>query len=104
VAEEYFARTLTAVTGVPYATGDLFKTGERVWNLERLYNNREGFTRQNDCLPPRLLNEPVSAGPSEGWVSKLEPMLEEYYRARGWDQNGVPSSKKLADLGLADLL
>ncbi len=104
VAEEYFARTLTAVTGVSYATGDLIKTGERVWNLERLYNNREGFTRKNDCLPPRLLNEAVTDGPSKGWVNKLEPMLEEYYRARGWDQNGVPTPKKLADLSLADFI
>ncbi len=103
VAEEYFARVLTAVTGIPYATGDLIKTGERVWNLERLYNNREGFTRQDDTLPPRLLNEPVLEGPSKGWVNKLEPMLEEYYRARGWDKNGVPGPKKLADLSLADL-
>ena len=104
VAEEYFARTLTAVTGVPFATGDLIKAGERVYNLERLYNNREGFTRQDDCLPPRMLTEPIPDGPSAGWVSKLDPMLEEYYRARGWDGNGVPKPSKLADLDLADLL
>lgn len=103
VAEEYFARTLTAVTGVPYATGDLIRVGERVYTLERMYNNREGFTRKNDCLPPRLLNEPVADGPSRGWVNKLEPMLEEYYRARGWDQNGVPRQAKLEQLELADL-
>ena len=103
VAEEYFARTLTAVTGVKYTTGDLIKVGERVWNLERLYNLREGFTRADDTLPPRLLNEAVVDGPSKGWVSKLEPMLSEYYRARGWDLNGVPRPQKLADLELADL-
>jgi len=104
VAEEYFARTLTAVTGVQYATGDLIRLGERVWNLERLYNNREGFTREDDCLPPRLLEEPVVAGPSQGWVSKLPPMLDEYYRARNWDQNGVPRPAKLAELELDDLV
>lgn len=104
VAEEYFARTLTAVTGVQYATGDLIKVGERVYNLERLYNNREGFTRKDDGLPPRMLTEAVAEGPSAGWVSKLEPMLEEYYRARGWDANGVPKPSKLADLELADLV
>ncbi len=80
VADEYFARALTAVTGVQYATGDLIKVGERMWNLERLYNLREGFTRADDTLPPRLLNEAVADGPSKGWVSKLEPMLNEYYR------------------------
>lgn len=104
VAEEYFARTLTAVTGVSFATGDLIRVGERVWNLERLYNIREGFSRLDDTLPPRLLNEPVSEGPSKGWVNRLEPMLEEYYRARGWDQNGMPKKSRLVELELADLV
>jgi aldehyde:ferredoxin oxidoreductase len=104
VSEEYFARTLSAVTGVKYATGDLIKAGERIWNLERLYNLREGFARADDTLPPRLLNDAVADGPSKGWVSKLEPMLDEYYRARGWDQNGAPKPRKLADLELADLM
>jgi len=104
VAEEYFARTLTAVTGIPYATGDLIRVGERVWNLERLYNLRAGFTRADDTLPPRMLNEPVTAGPSKGWVNKLEPMLKEYYRSRGWDENGVPKTAKLKELQLDDLM
>jgi aldehyde:ferredoxin oxidoreductase len=104
VADEYFARTLTAVTGVPYATGELIRVGERIWNLERLYNLREGFTAADDTLPPRLLNEPVGAGPSKGWVSKLEPMLVEYYRSRGWDAQGVPNPAKLEELGLAKLM
>jgi aldehyde:ferredoxin oxidoreductase len=104
VGEEYFARTLSAVTGIPYATGDLTKAGERIYNLERLYNTREGFGRAEDTLPERLLSEPVPEGPSKGWVNKLEPMLKEYYRARGWDENGVPKKAKLADLGLAELV
>ena len=104
VADEYFARTLSAVTGVPYATGELIRVGERIWNLERLYNLREGFTAADDTLPPRLLNEPVGAGPSKGWVSKLEPMLREYYRSRGWDAQGVPGPAKLAELGLTKLM
>ena len=103
VAEEYFARVLTAVTGVPYSTGDLIKIGERIWNLERLYNLREGFTRADDTLPPRLLSESVPEGPSKGWVVHLEPMLQEYYRTRGWDENGVPQKQKLDELGLKDL-
>lgn len=103
VADEYFARVLTALTGVKYPHGELIRTGERIWNLERLYNLREGFTRADDTLPPRLFNEPAN-GASEGWVSHLEPMLAEYYRARGWDENGVPKPKKLEELGLADLM
>lgn len=103
VGDEYFARTLSAVTGIKYATGDLIRTGERIYNLERLYNLREGFTRADDTLPKRLLEEPVVDGPSKGWVSQLEPMLKEYYRTRGWDEFGVPKPAKLKDLSLADL-
>jgi aldehyde:ferredoxin oxidoreductase len=104
VAEEYFARTLTAVTGIRYATGDLIRVGERVWTLEKLYNLREGFTKADDTLPQRILFEPVPEGPSKGWVNHLEPMLKEYYRARGWDENGVPKPAKLEDLGLANIM
>jgi aldehyde:ferredoxin oxidoreductase len=103
VADEYFARTLSAVTGISYATGDMIKAGERVWNLERLYNIREGFTNKDDSLPPRLLTEAPLDGPSKGWVSHLAPMLKEYYRTRGWDENGVPTPKKLAELELSNI-
>jgi aldehyde:ferredoxin oxidoreductase len=64
---------------------------------------REGFTAADDTLPPRLLNDAVQEGPSKGWVSKLEPMLQEYYRVRGWDARGVPKPSKLKELGLGDL-
>jgi len=104
VADEYFARVLSAVTGVKYSTGEMIKVGERVWNLERLYNLREGFTNREDTLPPRLLTEAPTEGPSKGWVSQLEPMLKEYYRTRGWDENGAPKKQKLEDLGLANLM
>ncbi len=102
VADEYFARALTALTGVEYPTGELIRTGERIWNLERLYNLREGFTREDDTLPTRLLNEPATGG-SAGEVCHLEAMLEEYYRGRGWDPYGVPTAAKLQALGLAEL-
>jgi aldehyde:ferredoxin oxidoreductase len=104
VAEEYFARALTAVTGLTFATGDLIRVGERVWNLERLYNLREGFSAADDTLPPRLVEQAVAEGPSQGWVSHLEPMLAEYYRARGWDNDGVPTQSKLDELGLLKLV
>ena len=104
VADEYFARVLTAVTGIQNPTNDLIKTGERVGNMESLYNLREGFTNLDDTLPARLLNDAPTDGPSRGWVSQLDPMLKEYYRSRGWDTNGVPTPKKLADLGLATFI
>ena len=102
VAEEYLARALSSLTGVHYPTGELIRAGERIWNMERLYNLREGFTRADDTLPRRLLEEPAT-GASAGQVSRLEPMLEEYYRGRGWDANGVPKAAKLEELGLAEL-
>ena len=102
VAEEYFARVLSAVTGVLYTTGDLIKIGERIWNLEKLYNLREGFTKSDDTLPARLLGEAVPDGPSKGWVVHLEPMLREYYRTRGWDENGVPTVQKLKELEISN--
>ncbi len=104
VAEEYFARMLSAVTGITYSADDLMRVGERVWNLERLYNLREGFTREDDTLPPRLLSEPVAEGPSAGFTVKLEPMLREYYEFRGWDVNGVPRPARLRELELDSLM
>ena len=104
VAEEFFARTLTAVTGVPFTGDDLQQVGERVWNLERLYNLREGFTRADDTLPDRMLKEAVKEGPSAGFTVQLEPMLEEYYQFRGWDSQGVPRPAKLKQLSLDELV
>ncbi|HWI54247.1 MAG TPA: aldehyde ferredoxin oxidoreductase family protein [Desulfobacteria bacterium] len=100
VSEEYFARLLSAVTGSQYQPQDLHVMGERIWNLERLYNLREGFTVSDDTLPERLLKEPVKKGPSGGHVVNLSTMLTDYYRFRGWDSLGVPVSRKLAELGL----
>jgi aldehyde:ferredoxin oxidoreductase len=100
VAEEFFARTLSAVTGMHFTADDLMKVGERVWNLERLYNLREGFTSADDTLPDRLLHEPVAEGPSKGFTAKLPPMLEEYYQFRGWDKDGIPNPDKLRELSL----
>jgi len=100
VGEEFFARTLSAVTGENFSADDLMMIGERVWTLERLYNIREGFSKADDSLPDRLLNEPISAGPSEGFTVKLAPMLEEYYAFRGWDNYGVPKPEKLKELSL----
>ena len=97
---EFFARTLSAVTGELFTEEDLMKVGERVWTLERLYNLREGFSKEDDTLPDRLLNEPVREGPSEGFTVKLAPMLEEYYAFRDWDKNGVPRPDKLQELSL----
>ena len=100
IGDEFFARLLSAVTGVPYKVQDMLMAGERIWNLERLYNLRAGFTRVDDTLPPRFLNTPLEKGGTRGQVVHLDEMLEEYYRFRGWTQQGVPTAAKLQALGL----
>ncbi len=74
--------------------------GERIWNMERLFNNAAGFTAKDDDLPIRLKTEPAKTGPAKGLVSGLDKMKPEYYKARGWDDKGVPSKATLARLGL----
>jgi aldehyde:ferredoxin oxidoreductase len=91
---------LRAITGIPYSDEELLKAGERIWNLERLFNLKAGLTGKDDTLPPRLLKEPIVTGPSKGEVCDLARMLPEYYRLRGWDKDGVPTKQKLEELGL----
>lgn len=96
------AEMLTALTGVPYPTEVFMKTGERIWNLERLFNMKAGLTGKDDALPERLLKVPIKTGPSKGRVSELPKMLPEYYTLRGWDENGVPTQDRLKELVLAE--
>ena len=103
ISEDYYARMLSAVTGENYQTQDLHRIGERVWNLERLYNLGAGLAAADDTLPTRLLEEPIPAGPSAGATVNLEPMLAEYYRFRGWNPAGEPLPGKVAALGLEEV-
>ncbi len=104
VSVEFFARLLSAVSGHKFSAEDLMKVGERTWNMERLYNLREGFTRAEDTLPKRMLEEPVSNGPSKGHTVRLQGMLDEYYQFRGWDENGIPKKAKLIELNISDII
>jgi len=74
--------------------------GERIWNLEREFNNAAGFTAKDDTLPPRLLKEGCKSGPYKGAVSQLDKMLPEYYKVRGWTPEGVPTPETRQRLGL----
>ena len=76
------------------------ETGERVWNLERQFNLAAGLTAADDTLPKRLLEVPVPSGTAKGKVNELGKMLPEYYEARGWSPEGVPTSETLARLDL----
>ncbi len=98
---------LSAITGWKIADIDLNTIGERVYNLTRCFNVREGFQRKDDTLPARYFEEPLADGPPKGMRvlrSEFEKMLDDYYAARGWDANGVPTEETIERLGLADLL
>lgn len=91
-----------AVVGDTYTNETLLEAGERVWNLEKLFNLREGIDSSHDKLPKRLVEDPVANGPSKGHVHQLKELLPEYYTVRGWDENGVPTEETLDRLGLGD--
>jgi aldehyde:ferredoxin oxidoreductase len=95
-----YSAMVTAVTALPVDEESLLRAGERIWNLQRLFNARAGFSRKDDTLPPRLLEEPISTGSAAGRVWRREPLLSEYYRVRGWDEEGRPTREKLAALGI----
>lgn len=97
---DLYAQYLSAVTGVEMSGEAYLKRGERIWNIERLYNNREGFSRKDDILPERILNEPYNSGKSKNSTVNLQSMLEEYYKVRGWNEQGVPTPDKLKELEL----
>jgi aldehyde:ferredoxin oxidoreductase len=103
-----YGKLLAAATGVEHSAdiGYLKKVGERIVNLERAFNVREGLGRENDKLPPRMLNEPLHTydAPGEGEVVReMEQFLDRYYELRGWTKDGIPTAKKLAELGLSKM-
>ena len=94
LSSEEYSNMLSAVCGLTYTSEDLLRAGERIWNVERLFNLRAGFSRADDTLPDRFFGD-------YGIVRvEFEDALGEYYRFRGWDSEGVPSERKLRALGL----
>jgi len=96
------ADLFSASTGIETSESDLLEAGERICNLERLFNLREGFTRADDTLPERLIKEAVKGSDGQMHVVELDLLLDDYYAARGWDQDGIPLPETLERLGLAD--
>lgn len=97
-----YARLMSALTGRRFTEKDIFTTGERVWNLIRLFNLREGFSRKDDSLPPRF-SEAMPSGPTKGQKfteADKKYMLDDYYKLRGWNSDGVPTREKLLELGI----
>ena len=102
LATEDWVDMISNCVGWDFGVSDFRKAGERVYNLARAFNVREGLTRADDTLPKRLLEEPLPEGPAEGHkVEKLDQMLDAYYEFRGWDKKtGKPTPEKLKELGL----
>ncbi|OQY18615.1 MAG: aldehyde ferredoxin oxidoreductase [Chloroflexi bacterium] len=104
MAEIYWpdlAVALEAATGMEMDVERLKRTGERIYNLQRCYNVLHGITRADDRLPCRFSEEPSPSGNARGEIIDLEPMLDEYYRLRGWDPaTGRPTAEKLRELGI----
>jgi aldehyde:ferredoxin oxidoreductase len=82
------------------SSDEVMKIGERVNNLVRLFNIREGLTKDLDTLPKRFFSEPLKEGPCRDRVVELDQLIEEYYLVRGWDESGVPEKDKLKELGI----
>ncbi len=105
VDEDQTRELIEAATGIDMGGYEGFmRTGERIFNLETLFNRRAGLTGADDTLPKRMLEEPMPDGPAKGHVVKLSEMLPEYYKLRGWDKKGNLTPERAQELGLADRL
>jgi aldehyde:ferredoxin oxidoreductase len=105
IACQNTADLVTAASGIPFTADEVQQVGERVNNVARLFNGREGFGRKDDTFPKRLMTEAIKAGESAGQLisqADLDLMLDEYYEARGWDKDGKPTPAKLKELGLKE--
>lgn len=101
------ALVYTMITGWDMSLDELKQAGERIHNLKKLFNIREGWSRRDDALPPRTLQEPLPTGVVAGvglTQEELDYMIAGYYQARGWNDDGSVPDTKLAELGLLDLL
>ncbi|MHC4533888.1 MAG: aldehyde ferredoxin oxidoreductase family protein [Planctomycetota bacterium] len=90
-----------AIVGQDWTTETLLETGDRIWNIERLFNLKAGINPEQDKLPRRLLTEPIPKGPCKGHVHRLPELLPEYYKERGWNEQGLPTEVKLTQLNIA---
>jgi len=98
-----FAELYTQVTGIKTTPEEMQRAGERIYNLEKAYNVREGWTKKDDCPPPRVMKDPIPDGAAKGSLvtkKEFDLMLSAYYAARGWSKDGIPTKQKLTELEL----
>ena len=100
LAADDYKDMFNAIVGQDWSTEQLLEAGERIWNLERSFNLEAGVGPEQDKLPKRLLEEPIPDGPSKGHVHHLAELLPQYYKERGWSEEGVPAESKLMQLGI----
>ena len=98
---EPLLKCLNLITGWHITKEEFLKTGERIFNLKRLYDVREGISRKDDTLPARLLTHPRGGGSGDN-LPHLNEMLRDYYRVRGWDELGIPTKEKIKELDLEE--
>jgi aldehyde:ferredoxin oxidoreductase len=91
---------INAALDTNLTTEEVLQIGERIWNMERLYNLEAGIDPKEDTLPKRFTEEPLPDGPQKGSVVRLDVLIPEYYKVRGWDKNGTPTEEKKKELGL----
>lgn len=104
LGEEAVARSTGAMMGIDMTESGLKTIAERIMNVERIFNVREGIRRKDDRLPDRLTKEPMPSGPTKGNVVPLEALLDDFYIAAGWDkETGIPTQATLTRLGINEL-
>jgi aldehyde:ferredoxin oxidoreductase len=103
----YLSKLFSACTGWETTPQDMMIWGEKLFTLFKSYTVREGLTRKDDSWPDRFFSEPLPEGPAKGAVlsrDEIARLLDEYYELRGWDkESGLPTKRKLAELGLGDV-
>ncbi|MBR5510050.1 MAG: aldehyde ferredoxin oxidoreductase family protein, partial [Lachnospiraceae bacterium] len=100
---DHYAELLNAATGTTYTAEELLEVGDRIYNIERMFNKAAGMKPEDDRLPKRLMEEPIPDGPSKGMTSKIAITLPQYYEARGW-VDAFPTEETLKKLGLEDCI
>lgn len=105
LGEEAVARSAGAMMGIQFTESGMKTIAERILNLERMFNVREGIRRKDDRLPDRLTKEPMPSGPNRGNVVPLEVLLDDFYTAAGWDnETGIPTQETLTRLGIDGMM
>ncbi|MHA1651814.1 MAG: aldehyde ferredoxin oxidoreductase C-terminal domain-containing protein, partial [Candidatus Helarchaeota archaeon] len=89
------------LTGIKFTLTELLEVGERIFNLKRVFNVRCVISKKDDRIPEKL-KEPLRKGHAKNKILTIDAMLDEYYRIRGWDENGIPTQKKLTSLNIIE--